>query len=81
MIYLNSARHGTCYSSMQERTDNKTRYKIENAKIVESMFIDAPYDTKADAKEALESGVTHNCEFCYPVSGCDRLTTDNKMKN
>lgn len=40
------------------------RYKIENSKIVESIFIDAPYDTKADAKEALKQGIRHNCEKC-----------------
>lgn len=42
------------------------RYKIENSKVVAS-FIDAPYDTKADAIEALEQGVKHNCEKCTDV--------------
>jgi hypothetical protein len=33
------------------------RYEIKAGKIVESFWIDAPYDTKEDALEALETGV------------------------
>jgi hypothetical protein len=36
------------------------RYEIKAGQIVESFWIDAPYDTKEDAKEALEAGVIEN---------------------
>ena len=40
------------------------RYKILNGEVKESFFIDAPYDTKQDALDDLNSGVKHKCEYC-----------------
>lgn len=41
------------------------RYEIKNKQVIESLLIDAPYDTKQDALEALNDGVNHNCSQCY----------------
>lgn len=42
------------------------RYSIVNGQIVESFLIDAPYDTRSDARHDLERGVfryTATCDF------------------
>jgi len=46
------------------------RYRIINSEVQESFYIDAPYDTKADAEYALEQGMTHNCEYCDGLGEC-----------
>jgi hypothetical protein len=51
------------------------RYNILNSKVVESMFIDAPYDTRRDALETLNSGITHNCERCTDIPGEHEIDT------
>lgn len=33
------------------------RYEIKNSQVVESIFIDAPYDTKQDALDGINSGI------------------------
>lgn len=41
------------------------RYSIKAGNIVESILIDAPYDTLKDAREAIASGVYQNDERDY----------------
>lgn len=41
------------------------RYLIKNSQIVESFWIDAPYDSYQDALDALNDGVSHNCTQCF----------------
>jgi hypothetical protein len=41
------------------------RYSILNSKVVDSILLDAPYDTKQDAVDALNAGTKHNCPHCY----------------
>ena len=40
------------------------RYKIIMGQVRESIFIDAPYDTKQDAQFDLAQGIYHACEYC-----------------
>lgn len=40
------------------------RYEIKNGQVVESIFIDAPYDTREDAERHVDCGVKHNCQYC-----------------
>jgi hypothetical protein len=46
------------------------RYEIIAKQIRESIFIDAPYDTRKDAQEALNSGVIHACMLCDESNEC-----------
>lgn len=47
------------------------RYEIKNGQVVESMFIDAPYDTKQDAQDGISKGIVNYTltmekpEWCY----------------
>lgn len=40
------------------------RYAIVNNQVKSSIFIDAPYDTIADAIADQNAGITHNCTQC-----------------
>ena len=40
------------------------RYNILNTKVVESIFIDAPYDSSKDAMDDIDNGIKHNCQHC-----------------
>ncbi len=51
------------------------RYEIVKGEIRDSIWIDAPYDTKSDAQEAISEGVTHNCSVCHGSPDvCKRIT-------
>lgn len=64
------------------------RYRIINGMVQESFWIDAPYDTLQDAREALKSGVKHNCEHCdsgtwkeCPRQHMDALQSYNTLRH
>lgn len=40
------------------------RYEIINSQIKESIFIDAPYDSRKDALDDINAGIKHACQFC-----------------
>ena len=49
------------------------RYEIVNGQVKESIFIDAPYDTRQDAKEDIANGIEHNCQYCLDETYCIKL--------
>lgn len=49
------------------------RYEIKKSQVIPSMFIDAPYDTKADALEDISAGVIHNCQYCDGLGSCPNI--------
>jgi hypothetical protein len=52
------------------------RYNIIKGKVKESILIDAPYDTRQDAQDDIESeGIWHNCHKCTDEMCDDGITS------
>lgn len=53
------------------------RYEIIKGKVKESILIDAPYDTKQDAQDDIDSSnIWHNCHKCTDEMCDDGIAGD-----